>query len=321
MKSSNSGSAWEASIKFLLTVFLLLPLCSCAQLTPSSMWESPELRDHPLVGRIWDSRSGDFISPQQFSQRIVLSDYLLLGEKHDNPDHHNLQRRVLELLQRENRLGQVTFEMMDSDKQPLLDAIGDYASASLSELKDYLQWDEEGWNWDFYGPLIQTAIRRQTPIRAGNISSTTMGSVYGGVMEPEVERVLGEEARQLLNDAIDESHCGMLPQSQFPAMARVQQARDAAMADSLLQGPGPGVAVLIAGNFHTRRDLGVPNYLLAGRQTFAPVRLLSLAFVEVQEGEFDPAAYLEQETDIIPYDLLWFTPSVGEVDYCAQMQQ
>src|SRR5262249_10949667 len=60
---------------------------------------------------------------------------------------------------------------------------------------------------------------------------------------------------------IDLGHCGALPQRLWGALARGQFARDAAMAHVLAQHAARG-AVLLAGNGHVRRDLGVPRWLV-----------------------------------------------------------
>ena len=74
---------------------------------------------------------------------------------------------------------------------------------------------------------------------------------------------------------IDAGHCGALPRNLWPAMARAQFARDAVMANVILRHARAG-AVLLAGNGHVRRDIGVPRWLGA----IAPARLLSVGYVE-----------------------------------------
>ena len=71
------------------------------------------------------------------------------------------------------------------------------------------------------------------------------------------KRSTADAVREPLLEQIRESHCGMLPDSQMPAMLAVQQQRDRRMAERLLAAPAP--AMLFAGAFHVRRDLGVPG--------------------------------------------------------------
>ncbi|WP_338206311.1 ChaN family lipoprotein, partial [Parageobacillus thermoglucosidasius] len=69
-------------------------------------------------------------------------------------------------------------------------------------------------------------------------------------------------------------HCGLLPESQLPAMLAVQQQRDRQMAEQLLKAPQP--ALLLAGAYHVRKDLGVPLHLVdLGAQGRSVVVLLA----------------------------------------------
>src|SRR5262245_53903416 len=56
------------------------------------------LEDHPLVGKAWDARAQTFVSEDQLLARLQRAPRLILGETHDNPQHHRLQRRVLDSL-------------------------------------------------------------------------------------------------------------------------------------------------------------------------------------------------------------------------------
>ena len=78
---------------------------------------------------------------------------------------------------------------------------------------------------------------------------------------------------------IELGHCGALPRSLWAGMARGQFARDAVMAQ-LLQANATQGAVLLAGNGHVRRDIGVPRWLAA----LAPQTLLSVGFVEPEHA-------------------------------------
>lgn len=299
---------------------LLLGLSACAgqgsQLSaPDVGWQAPLYTDHPLVGRIWDVRAGSFVSPEQMAE-VLQAPVILLGEKHDNPDHHRLQREVLAELQRNGDLASVSFEMLGSHQQELLDTLP--ASADEQQVREHLEWDEEGWSWEFYGPMVLDLLRSATPIRTANISESEMLAIYQGDTDPGLDGVMNSEQMAELNRNIDESHCGMLPSSQFPPMVRVQQTRDLVMARSLQQesAADAGQRVLVAGNFHARRDLGVPNYLQTGDE------VVSLSFTEVVPSLDNPTDYLQDAiSGIQPYDYLWFTPAVSSEDYCEGMRE
>ncbi len=96
----------------------------------------------------------------------------------------------------------------------------------------------------------------------------------------------------------------MLPASQLPAMLAVQQQRDRRMAERLLVAPKP--AMLLAGAFHVRRDLGVPLHI----EDLADMPVTVLMLAEVGERVSAEQA-----------DFVWYTPAQPEQDHCEQLRQ
>ena len=321
MISINNGCKWVARIKTAFSLVLLfLAGCASTQQEQGQQWQSLLYTEHVLVGMIWDSQADKYIAADELLTRIEGGGYLLLGEKHDNPDHHALQLRVLDHVLQTDNVSAVSFEMMSSEQQPLLLDLSLSPQSSLEQINEYLQWDA-GWNWDYYGPLLHSVIQADVLINAANISNEEMMQVYGAPTAAEIEGVLDEQTMVALEKDIDDSHCGMLPESQFPAMVRVQQARDLAMASSLALNTEPQLQVLVAGNYHIRRDLGVPNYLLNRQSSLEESQIVSLAFMEVDKASNDPADYLQQFGSVKAYDYIWFTPAVSDEDYCASLRQ
>jgi uncharacterized iron-regulated protein len=317
-----NGYKWVAPTRLLtLAILLVVSIAAQAQIRPLIDWQSDLYLDHPLVGRIWSTADGSFISPGELTDRLVSARYIILGEKHDNADHHILQGNVLDYLLAAGKVDRVAFEMMDESVTEQLLELPARTGLDAAALKAWLRWDEEGWNWDFYGPLLQAVYASATPMVAANISQDSVGRIYGDKNAVEVSGILAEQARQQLTADIDESHCGLLPESQFPAMVRVQQARDLAMAEALGLPAAGKLSVLVAGNYHARQDLGVPNYLLAGDDSIERHQILSLSFTEVQPEEADPRAYQEGFSRQPAFDYLWFTPALTSTDYCASLQQ
>lgn len=314
-----------ARIRYLLFISLMMSasLLSAQSQPPFQApqnWQSQLYDDHPLVGQIWRSDGSEFIEATDLYKAISASKYLLLGEKHDNPDHHSLQAAIINSLIRDDLIAAAAFEMMDSDASALLENIAGQTFASPDDLKDYLNWDEEGWDWTFYGPLLESLVDAKLPITAANISNETMGRVYSEETPENIARVLNDETVEKLNIDIDESHCGLLPESQFPAMVRVQQTRDDAMANAMLEPSTGKISLLVAGNYHIRQDLGVSNYLLAKNASLSRDEIVSLAFLEVDPASSDPVEYLQQFAEIAAYDFVWFTPAISDEDYCASLQ-
>jgi len=120
-----------------------------------------------------------------------------------------------------------------------------------------------------------------------------------------------------LTAEIREAHCGHLPADRIDGMVLAQRARDATLAESLLMAARDG-AVLIAGNGHVRVDRGVPSYLRAREPA---VTIAALAPLEVHDGWTHPADYEAAFGGPLPYDWVWFTPRVDDVDPCARFRR
>jgi hypothetical protein len=101
---------------------------------------------------------------------------------------------------------------------------------------------------------------------------------------------------------IDAGHCHMLPQAMLPAMTRAQFARDAVMADVLQRHAAHGI-VLLAGNGHVRRDLGVARWLPPAEQA----RVFAVGFLEDGGPPWPVGAF----------DAVVRTPAADRPDPCA----
>ena len=118
MKFMQTGSRWVALIRtrrfskgrfLVVCAVLVVSSWASAQIAVPENWQSALYQDHQLVGKIWSSRDQKFIETDMLWSQLTGANYLLLGEKHDNPDHHALQLSVLEGLIREGVVSQVTF--------------------------------------------------------------------------------------------------------------------------------------------------------------------------------------------------------------------
>jgi len=291
-------------------------------------WESPVERTHPLVGRIWDVKAGAFIAEDALVARLVASRFALLGERHDNADHHALQAKLVRAMLETGRRPALGFEMLATDDTA---AIARYVARSPKDatgLGDAVNWSRSGWpEWRFYQPIAQAGLDAGVPIVATNLSKAATDAVrrngltgLGPALTTQLR--LAEptpETRLAMTSELRESHCGQMPDAAVDRMVDVQWARDARMAASLARGGQRDGAVLIAGAGHVRRDRGVPVHL--ARQ--APeASIASVAFVEVEAAETKPGDYGKRfGSDALPFDYLWFTPKVDDADPCEKLKK
>eukprot|EP01034_Spumella_vulgaris_P026618 gene26618-33224_t len=133
-------------------------------------------------------------------------------------------------------------------------------SATAAQVQSALQWQEAAWPWAQYSPAIMEAVRAGVPVLGGNLPRSQARSA---MRDQGLDQALRPEALERQREAIREGHCHLLAQAQVPGMARIQIARDKAMAQTLAEAHrSPGTtALLITGAGHTLRTAGVPVHL------------------------------------------------------------
>lgn len=346
--------------RVILCCLLCLGVTAAAASEPNwGTWAEEVGKQHPLAGSFYrttrttplvmvgSSRTdmtavGQLFRPLPPDGRgpVVPAGIALLGEIHDNPDHHRVRAWMIEntaKLVRPWRPAMV-LEQIRADQQPALDQFKSLADAGdgvavIDELFRLLEWDKSGWPpAQVYRPLLAAARAARLPIAAGDPPRDAVRAVArsGLSVVPPEERArlhLDSPMPQALLDALRrdlaDGHCGVLSADAIDRMAAAQRYRDAHLADALLTSADrdrDGFVILIAGNGHVRSDRGVPWHirLRAPEKTLASSYLL----VEVEEGKTDPDAYVPRDPEGKPAaDLLIFTPRAERGDPCEKMRK
>lgn len=310
---------------------------------PPLNWQSENQRNHPLVGQIWSVEKNDFVSVRELGREMALARFVLLGEVHDNPDHHLWQAWAIRTISklRGSRIVEgapqidiIAMEMVRTDQNAALDKFygRDVLVPRPRKPRDFarmLKWGKSGWpDFKIYAPIIEQALYEQIVIVPASVSRnfTRRLSKEGkaALANGELNRLslatpLPETQTKALSKEILASHCGLIPESAVPRMSFIQRFRDATMADSLLSVATGKGGILIAGNGHVRRDRGVPWYL---EERGVPAdAIITLKLVEVNGDSADPADYVEREADGRPVaDYIVFTPRKERPDPCAEMR-
>ncbi len=306
-------------------------------------WESEARTDHPLVGVRWNLAEGRPMSRTELLEEADRHRYLLIGEKHDNADHHRLQARIVGSVADPETI--VAFEMLDEDDGPQIPTpFGMGATMGTTELSQVVAdpqmeadrlaeavgWADSGWpEFTVYRSLFATALKYGlTIVPAHPARERLKGAMMEGLesVDPvaleglRLEREYTPEMLAAVEEHIQEVHCDQAPPSIIPAMVVGQRLKDAWMARALEQESVPEMAaqeiprpaaILIAGGGHTRGDRGVPMFL------DRPDDAYTIALVEVpRTGEtVVPADFAGQA------DVLWFTPRVDDEDPCDKFAE
>ncbi len=256
----------------------------------------------PLAGKIWDLNNRHFITEEVLVSEIAKSDWVLLGENHENEEHHDIEQNLIEAISDAGRLGNVALEMANQDQQKLLDE--QLNNPNVTEVD--LNWSR-GWPWDWYGELVKTALEKAQRVIATDLTRDQQMQAY---MDSEIELPTGPY-REFMDAILYESHCGKLPKSQLSNMLRVQIARDKGMHSALINNSTNKLDVFIAGTMHTRYDTGIP---LVGKLNSKTVLMVS-AGPEMDPGKYIPESY--QDNPIADYII--FTPETEPVDHCGEI--
>ncbi|MDM9653075.1 ChaN family lipoprotein [Pseudomonas wenzhouensis] len=289
----------------LLSCLMLLAACHGRNILPPPQPLAPLGHEQADLGRIVDLATGQNISPEQLLRRLASAQRVLVGEQHDNPDHHALQLWLLRELARQRPQGSVLMEMLNPEQQPKVDQAQRAAREGRlpADPFDTLAW-QPGWDWSLYGALVMHQLRQPYPLLAANLDRAEIMQIYRQRPVLEGEHSTAETVQARLLEDIRDAHCGLLPDTQLPAMLAVQQQRDRRMAEALLAAPQP--SLLLAGAFHVRKDLGVPLHLTdLGAHAGSTVLIL---------------AEVGRQVDASMADYVWFTAAQPEQDHCAKLR-
>jgi uncharacterized iron-regulated protein len=263
------------------------------------------------VDRITEPASGKPMARAALLDLMRNSDYVLLGEHHDNADHHQLRAGLLAALPAPVA---VVMEHLPRGAAPPLSR--DLRGSALLLALQEAGFDARGWRWPLHEPLFSAIAAAGHQLLGGNLPrdlARRTAREGPGALPTELRAAidaapLAAGARAALVEDLVRGHCGQLPPERAPNMLLAQRGRDAAMAAALIEARNKrtnGPVLLLAGNGHVRRDHGVAQ-LLQGLQPKA--RVLSVGFVEAG-GTVSPGIF----------DLTWTTPAMERADPCAGM--
>lgn len=265
----------------------------CTSQTPKPATQlDPQLTQ---VGKIIDLDSGKSITSQQLIQQLAASPRVIVGEKHDNIYHHQIEQWVAQEMQQIRPQGAVLLEMLTPNQQSKVANVQKQMQGNPyirdEKLQEVLHWNT-GWPWAQYGNLVKYLLAQPYPVLAANINRDAVMEAYNNPPKLTGKHSTQPVIQALINETIKRSHNGELDDIQSNKMMNIQQLRDRAMAQGLLDAPAP--AVLFAGGYHATRAIGVPLHVL----DLAPNEPLKVLIIS-EVGE---------EIDNLHADYVWYTP-------------
>jgi uncharacterized iron-regulated protein len=239
---------------------------------------------------------------------------VLLGEVHDNAAQHAVRLQALQRLLARGARPALAFEQIDHDRQGAIDQMrrDDGGDAGTRADRIIAEAGAKGWNWALYRPYLVLALENNLPIVGANLSRAqamrvaTLGvdSVFDGAQRAALGLdTIAPDIEKSQEVEIAQGHCGQLPAESLPAMAGAQIARDAVLAQSIAPYFARGV-VLLTGNGHARRDIGVLRHIAPQDQA----RVIAIGLLEDDDKATANAGY---------FDVSFLTPVQARADPCA----
>ena len=290
----------------------------------------------PVMAGTSCAGANDLALSQAITATIDAGGIVLLGETHDNPEHHKLRAAMIEHAMLDaKRKPAAVFEHIRTDQFAGLVEFAEFNRTArrlgtASDLLRFLDWDTSGWpDKAMFAPLFSAVIRAKLAILPGDAPRDTVRRIAregpSVLSSADLARLkLDQPLPEALNDALltelEASHCGLVPKTAFTNMALAQRYRDAHIASQLVEAADKhGAAILFAGNGHVRADRGVPYYL----EQLAPNRkVLTVTLSEAVKDKTDANTSMPMARDGRPAaDFVVVTPATPRDDPCIGIRE
>jgi uncharacterized iron-regulated protein len=281
-----------------------VPLLAVALLTAAASGRAAPLARHATT-------------PEALAATIRGHSIALFGEVHDNAGQHALRIATLKRLIDAGERPAIAFEQFDRERQADLDRVRREHPRD-AEAVIAAGGAAKGWRWDFYRPYVRLALEHDLPIVAANLSRTDAFRVsqegWAALADPDAVAALGldrlpAEFVAAHEREIQRGHCDLLPEAMLPTLARAQIGRDLVLAQSIRPHARRGV-VLLTGNGHVRKDIGVPFWLTRDE------RASTISIGMLEEGELPSADALAGR-----YDAYVVTAPAERPDPCEELRR
>jgi uncharacterized iron-regulated protein len=254
--------------------------------------------------------SADRDPAAQLAAALTSQPVVLLGEVHDNAAQHALRAEALRRWLDTGARPALLMEQFDRERQQAIDAALARPGADVETVIEAGAPDaaaRRGWDWRFYRPYIALALEFRLPLLAANVSrSDARAAAQSGLASLGFDPVVPADIAAAQAQAIVDGHCGAIDAVQAAPLVASQVARDQFMAQLLQDHAARGAVVLLAGNGHVRRDIGVPRWLAPSVRA----RSLAIGLLEAPAANDGPA----------PYDLAIATAAQPRDDPCAALR-
>lgn len=227
---------------------------------------------------VYDVNGKQYLEYDDFKNRIVMKYRILaIGEEHGNVRHHEIQKELIITIQKELGVERIVMEMIYPEQQIYIDRLySEHIGIAYEQehIPYLLKWNNQTWPWHFYKTIVEISIKNKIPLVHGNLSKKEVRAIRNGALtlsDGVTEDMISTlsltiaNAHQRLN--MDDSH------GHRRVRTIIHSAIDKRMSTNAT-GELHGVAIILAGRNHVRKDTGVGKFL-ASENSVACIGLMS----------------------------------------------
>jgi len=270
--------------------------------------------------------------------------FFSLSEKHNNPDHHHIQQKIIHSLIENGQRLTIGFEFFSMDNTPDMLNFIDSGKADHTKkiekiieanLRKKLGWDTQSDQmWKYYYDLLSIAKKEKLQVAGIDLPDTLKKRItrkgIHGISPIEKELIFStqfsnETYKDHMFSIFKAVHCGMEHEKMQSRLYDTWLARNDKIALSIteLYKHSKGPIVIIIGGGHTEYSLGVVNRVAAIDKTIKQVNI-ALREISVEPSslsEYTLPLELKGFGKLPPADFLWFTQRVSYKDPCIEFKK
>jgi len=233
---------------------------------------APRSLTSPVEG-VLDARTGRVVSFDAMVEDLASVPMVYVGESHTNPEHHEIQRRIIDALSARNANLLVGMEMLQRPYQEVVDR---WTSGAIDEgtfLRESAWFDQWGWGWWTKASVLRLARERRLRVIGLNVEMAIMAEIgrkgLAGLRIDYRVRIpadiaLGVKSHEKAIRAVFPSHPGMQnTEERFRRFYEAQCTMDETMAETavlaLRDAPKGSAMVVLAGGMHVMNFYAIPE--------------------------------------------------------------
>jgi uncharacterized iron-regulated protein len=212
------------------------------------------------------------ITAQQSYEQLTKSRVVLVGESHDDANHHRVQLKIIKALKKRHNNFAIGLEMFPGHLQPQLDS---WIAGKLTENQflDGVEWYSVwGFDAELYLPIFRFARENKIPLVALNINRDVVREVRKQGVDGVEEKIrmqlppmaAASNDYRISLQKVFNSHPMMAKMGKFDNFMQAQLVWDGVMASRIkewLDKYPDGLLVGLAGSGHITNGYGIPHQL------------------------------------------------------------